>query len=47
MNHNRRVVWDASDCALVLIDYQDNVLAQVFEQDRRLIEFNASNLESE
>jgi nicotinamidase-related amidase len=44
MNDDRRAVWDASDCALLLIDYQDSVLAQVFEQDRRLIEFNASNL---
>jgi nicotinamidase-related amidase len=44
MNDNRRAVWDASDCSLLLIDYQDSVLAQVFEQDRRLIEFNASNL---
>jgi nicotinamidase-related amidase len=44
MNDNRRAVWDASDCALLLIDYQDSVLAQVFRQDRRLIEFNASNL---
>src|ERR1700730_12709664 len=44
MNENRRAVWDAVDCALLLIDYQDSVLAQVFEQDRRLIEFNASNL---
>src|ERR1700722_622656 len=44
MNDNPRAVWDASDCALLLIDYQDSVLAQVFEQDRRLIEFNASNL---
>ncbi len=44
MNETRPAVWDASDCALLLIDYQDSVLAQVFEQDRRLIEFNASNL---
>src|SRR6202011_3988584 len=44
MNENRRAVWDAADCALLLIDYQDSVLAQVFEQDRRLIEFNASKL---
>src|SRR5260370_20222072 len=44
MNENRPAVWDASDCALLLIDYQDSVLAQVFEQDRRLIEFNVSNL---
>src|SRR5260370_37108648 len=44
MNDNGRAVWDASDCALLLVDYQDSVLAQVFEQDRRLIEFNASSL---
>jgi isochorismate hydrolase len=44
MNNHRRAVWDASDCALLLIDYQDSVLAQIFEQDRRLIEFNASSL---
>jgi hypothetical protein len=39
VNDNRRTVWDASHCALLLIDYQDSVLAQIFEQDRRLIEF--------
>jgi nicotinamidase-related amidase len=44
MIQNRRAVWDAGDCALLLIDYQDSVLAEVFEQDRRLIEFNASYL---
>src|SRR5260370_3734072 len=44
MNQNRRAVWDAGDCALLLVDYQDSVLAQVFEQDRRVIEFNASSL---
>src|ERR1700737_194011 len=44
MNENRRAVWDASDCALFVVASQDRVLAPVFEQDRRLIEFNASNL---
>ena len=44
MSQQRRAVWDAADCALLLIDYQGSVLAQVFEQDRRLIEFNASRL---
>jgi nicotinamidase-related amidase len=44
MTDIRRAVWDASDCALLLIDYQDSVLEQVFEQDRRLIELNASSL---
>src|SRR6202045_5055970 len=44
MNDHPHAVWDANDCALLLIDYQDSVLAQVFEQDRRLIEFNARKL---
>ena len=44
MNKKRGSVWDAADCALLLIDYQDSVLAQVFEQDRRLIELNAAYL---
>jgi nicotinamidase-related amidase len=37
-------IWDASECALLLIDYQDDVVAQVFEQDRRVIELNAATL---
>jgi hypothetical protein len=37
-------VWDASQCALPLIDYQDSVLGQVFEQDRRVVELNASTI---
>jgi nicotinamidase-related amidase len=40
-NRQRRGVWDAADCALLLIDYQQNVLEQVFEQDRRIVELNA------
>ena len=36
--------WDAADCALLLMDYQDNVLGTIFEQDRRVIELNASTL---
>jgi nicotinamidase-related amidase len=34
-------VWDGGQCALLLIDYQDNTLGNVFEQDRRIIELNA------
>jgi nicotinamidase-related amidase len=34
-------VWDSAQCALLLIDYQDNTLGTVFEQDRRVIELNA------
>ena len=37
-------LWDASECALVLIDYQDSVLGIVFEQDRRVIALNARTL---
>lgn len=39
-------VWDSKECALLLIDYQENVLADVFEQDRRVVEFNARTLAS-
>ena len=37
-------LWDASECALVLTDYQDSVLGIVFEQDRRVIALNARTL---
>jgi nicotinamidase-related amidase len=37
-------VWDGSECALVLMDYQPEIIATVFEQDRRLIELNARSL---
>ena len=39
-----RGTWDASECALLLIDYQENVLDLVFEQDRRVVELNARTL---
>jgi nicotinamidase-related amidase len=39
-------VWDATDCALLLIDYQENVLDLVFEQDRRMVELNARTIAS-
>src|SRR5258707_1062036 len=43
--HRRaRGVWGASECALLLIDYQENVLDLVFEQDRRVVELNARTL---
>jgi nicotinamidase-related amidase len=34
-------VWDSAECALLLMDYQENTLGMVFEQDRRVIELNA------
>lgn len=39
-------VWDASECALVLMDYQDNTLGMIFEQDRRVIELNVRTIAS-
>ena len=39
-----RGVWDASQCALLLIDYQDHVMNVIFEQDRRVIELNVRTL---
>src|SRR5437899_6314896 len=44
LNRRARGVWDASECALLLIDYQENVLDLVFEQDRRVVELNARTL---
>lgn len=37
-------VWDSAECALLLMDYQDNTLGNVFEQDRRIIELNARTI---
>lgn len=37
-------VWDGERCALLLMDYQDNTLGNVFEQDRRVIELNVRTL---
>src|SRR5689334_5393426 len=39
-----RGVWDASECALVFIDYQESVIADVWEQDRRVVELHARTL---
>jgi nicotinamidase-related amidase len=37
-------VWDASECVLMFIDYQEHVFDVIFAQDRRLIELNARTL---
>ena len=37
-------IWDAADCAVLLIDYQETVLDNIFEFDRRVIELNARTL---
>jgi nicotinamidase-related amidase len=39
-----RGVWDASECALLLIDYQDHAMDVIFDQDRRVIELNVCTL---
>jgi len=45
MRENKsRGVWDVSECALLLIDYQEHVMNVIFEQDRRLIELNVCTL---
>lgn len=41
---NRRPVWDASDCALLFIDYQPELLRGVHSGDPALIELNARML---
>jgi nicotinamidase-related amidase len=41
VNPQRGGTWDATECALLFMDYQKNVLGQVFEQDRRVVELNA------
>jgi hypothetical protein len=33
--------WDASECAVVLMDSRPEIIGTVFEQDRRLLELNA------
>jgi nicotinamidase-related amidase len=43
-NQKSQGVWDASQCALLLIDYQEHVLDVIFEQDRRVIELNVCTL---
>jgi nicotinamidase-related amidase len=44
VNEQRGGVWRAEDCALVMIDYQDSVIAAVWEQDRRVVELHARTL---
>jgi nicotinamidase-related amidase len=44
MTEKRSPIWDASECALALIDYQEGVLGLIFEHDRRIIELNARYL---
>lgn len=43
-NSKSKAVWDAQDCALMFIDYQEHVLDVIFAQDRRVIELNVRTL---
>ena len=42
--NNSLRVWDASECVLSFIDYQDHVMNLIFAQDRRVIELNVRTL---
>lgn len=44
LNQQRRGIWDASECALLLIDYQQEMFDRIYEQDRRLVELNVRTL---
>ena len=37
-------IWDAKECVLMFIDYQEHVLDLIFAQDRRVIELNVRTL---
>src|SRR5437899_2972673 len=42
--NKKKGIWDAADCVLLLIDYQNHMLDLIFEQDRRVIELNVRSL---
>jgi nicotinamidase-related amidase len=45
MSQNKSLrVWDASECVLMFVDYQDHVMNVIFAQDRRVIELNVRTL---
>lgn len=44
MFESRRAIWDASDCALILIDYQEEMFRRVRSTDSALVELNVCNL---
>lgn len=44
MNRISNSIWDASECVLALIDYQQGVFDIVYEQDHRVIELNVCSL---
>ena len=45
MSQNKSLrVWDASECVLMFIDYQEHVMNVIFAQDRRVIELNVRTL---
>jgi nicotinamidase-related amidase len=44
IQNQSRGVWNASECALILSDYQDHIFDTVWQQDRRVIELNVCTL---
>lgn len=44
MFENQRGVWDAKDCALILIDYQPEMFAGVHSMDTRILDLNVCTL---
>jgi nicotinamidase-related amidase len=44
MNTRSNKIWDASECALLIIDYQGGVFDIIYEQDHRVIELNVCTL---
>jgi nicotinamidase-related amidase len=45
MNSNRKnPIWDSKDCALILIDYQPEVMDNIHDKDPKLVELNAITL---
>ncbi|WP_413288070.1 isochorismatase family protein [Bdellovibrio sp. HCB337] len=44
MFESKRAIWDASDCALILIDYQEEMFRKLRSSDPALVELNVCNL---
>jgi nicotinamidase-related amidase len=44
MNTKSNAIWDADDCALLLIDYQPEVMDGIHDKDPKLVELNVCTL---
>jgi nicotinamidase-related amidase len=43
-NQTQSPIWDSKECALVLIDYQPEVLDSINDRDQKIVELNACTL---